>query len=66
MHGGGEKRAADPPKRVPTAACSNGHGAAAVHISPKQLYCFSHNEGSRVREWRTGFYGDIEGTPTTT
>lgn len=37
----------------PTAAYSNGQ-AAAVHISPKQLHCFSHNDGARVRLDRGG------------
>lgn len=36
------------PRASPTTARSNGQ-AAAVHISPKQLHCFSHNEGARAR-----------------
>jgi len=41
-------RTAWSPGTSPTAAYSNGQ-AAAVHISPKQLHCFSHNDGARVR-----------------
>lgn len=47
------------PWRIPRSGshgsvCSNGHTTAAVHISPKQLHCFSHNEGPRVRSDRGG------------
>lgn len=47
----GRMVAADPPELVPRQPVLM-DTAAAVHISPKQLYCFSHNEGARVRSDR--------------
>lgn len=44
---------ADLPERVPWQRVLM-DTAAAVHISSKQLHCFSHNEGVRVRSDRGG------------
>lgn len=43
---------ADLPKRVPWQRVLM--DTVAVHISSKQLHCFSHNEGARVRSDRGG------------